>query len=579
MAHSNPYTDMPVFLSKENDAHDDAAQTISASHDGDIPPVPTMPASYPEPNHNLDSAQLPLPGHYGPLPFHQESTVRSNERSAPRQHQFVAPPQATSSSNHGRSVPRQYGFSTPSQATSPSRERSAPRRGELSTPSQATSISPERSFVIDEPRGRPETRTQRPQTEDESSPRRKASKPAKRSQSPIKRLLGFGKNTPSKDPKPAHANKIEPTPGSNAKRSLRDWSYKIKHGFLASEQAEQERENHMEDYNASKPALSVQPPSTFPISLDPSYQARLQADLELMIVITANRFLMKEAQADRLPRYKVDKFRRHWESRNLAQVIEYQFDMATQRAIILDNIETLTFSGEIADNPLLHAATFQAWGSMIYEMQVRTFCVGDSVIRKWLNDAQRILEMLGAPYITFSMFDKMSTKALLVINHRQRLARARDADESNSATPDVGDKNRQHTRNISDSSYVFRPQVHKRSISNDSYVHGLYGSMEAQLEALDASLHGAPHALDAGSSSRGGSRQTSGAQSQHMQWDVITPAPSVGSQAYEAIRTLPRDAYEESRGGRLGLMRNATPAPGNDSFARQSPSRMGVREV
>jgi hypothetical protein len=69
-----------------------------------------------------------------------------------------------------------------------------------------------------------------------------SSKYPKRSRSPVKRLLALAKNTPTKEPKtpstvktPAPYEAKTPTvPSSTKKHSLKQWSDKIRHGFLVS---------------------------------------------------------------------------------------------------------------------------------------------------------------------------------------------------------------------------------------------------------------------------------------------------------------------------------------------------------
>lgn len=331
---------------------------------------------------------------------------------------------------------------------------------------------------------------------------RSPSKPSKRSRSPVKRLLGIGKSTPAKDQPNNRAR--EPTPGSSAKRSLKDWGSRLKNGFVTFDANEVDHETQMENYSQQASEIKVLPAQSFPISLDPSYQARLTADLELMLVISANRFLLREAKAGRISSLSIAKVRRNWEEKNRAQVVEYQFDQGTQRALILENLGSVRFCGEVAENSIALTAALHAWGVMANEMYVRTFCAGDSVIRKWLNDIPRIFEMLGAPYVTFQTFEKMQMKTLLVIGNRQRLAREA-AGEVKPSTNNQSVSSRSRSRQPSNNG-------HSRNVSNDSYIQGVYGNMDAQIRALDA--------LPAERSQ----------SPEH--WPTIVPAPSVGSLAH-----------------------------------------------
>ncbi|ETN42280.1 uncharacterized protein HMPREF1541_04221 [Cyphellophora europaea CBS 101466] len=536
----NPYSDAPILVSAPSTyAPRNIVQHFGEELDSEVTPVPKLPGSHSDPyTDELSTAGLPAHGHYGPSMY-----VHTSSSASPKQ-PFLQQRVAAVSSRAGLS----------SNIEQPSTD-------------------------LEESRGRMKARAQTPVHQNESSPLsvRSPPKPAKRSQSPMKRLLGLGKKTPVKDPKRSTSGTRDPTPGSSAKKSLKEWSHKIKHGFLAADMEEQQHESHMEDYATGKSAPELLAPSTFPISLDPSYQARLQADLEMMLVISANRFLVREAEQKRISRTSIDKFRHDWESKNLAQVVEYQFDMRTQRALILDNLRTIEFCGSIARDPVALTAALHAWGVMANEMLVRTFCVGDSVIRKWLNDSQRILEMLDAPPITFAMFDKMFTKALLVIKQRQQMAIEYNAEtEANSASEQSEGHARSHSRNPSESSYAFRLRGHNRSVSNDSYIHGLYGSMAAQLEALEATP--SEHVPSSRTVNIDYGPNTI-PQPRVQHWDAVTAIPNASSSALETSNSATRETFDKSRGNRDSPRRRATPAARADPFDRRSPSRGGIREV
>ena len=243
--------------------------------------------------------------------------------------------------------------------------------------------------------------------------------------------------------------------------------------------AEAYQEAYIEQSAPDNSEEQVLPPQTFPISLDPSYQSRLIADLELMIVISANRFLVRQARTGRITSSSIAQVRRGWEANNRAQVVEYQFDQTTQLGLIITNLATVKFCGEVAMDLVALNAALYAWRSMAREMSIRTFCAGDSVIRKWLNDVPRIFDMLGAPFITFQTFEKIQTKTLLVIGQRQRMASEASIEAKDPNIASLSIRSRQ-------ASNFSQNGGHSRNVSNDSYLGGLYGSMEAQLNAIDA---------------------------------------------------------------------------------------------
>ena len=50
---------------------------------------------------------------------------------------------------------------------------------------------------------------------------------------------------------------------------------------------------------------------------------------------------------------------------------------------------------------------------------MRTFCTPDPVIKKQLKDGYKVLEMLGAPLVTFLAFQEIQVKVLGIIKDEQ----------------------------------------------------------------------------------------------------------------------------------------------------------------
>lgn len=159
--------------------------------------------------------------------------------------------------------------------------------------------------------------------------------------------------------------------------------------------------------------------STFPISLDPPTQAKLYSEMELMLCVTANKFLLEQYQARRMSVESVTKVTNFWTSKNRPQVVQFQFDQATQRDLVLYNIRTFKFHGECAVDPVILNSTLHNWKAVSKEMSIRTFCYPDSVIRKHMHDVHKILEMLGAPFVTFLAFQELQVNALSVMKRVQ----------------------------------------------------------------------------------------------------------------------------------------------------------------
>ncbi|KAE8385592.1 hypothetical protein BDV23DRAFT_176147 [Aspergillus alliaceus] len=154
------------------------------------------------------------------------------------------------------------------------------------------------------------------------------------------------------------------------------------------------------------------PQSSVPISLSPPVQAVLYSELEVMICVSANAFLVQQYKEGRLSGESIKKIKDFWGSKNRPQVVEFQFDQATQRRLISENKKSLRFHAESSTNPVLLSSNLHNWKAIVKEMSVRTFCAPDSVIRKHLHDVYKLLDMLGAPVATLVVFQKLHMRTL-----------------------------------------------------------------------------------------------------------------------------------------------------------------------
>ncbi|SLM40222.1 hypothetical protein LPUS_10967 [Lasallia pustulata] len=235
---------------------------------------------------------------------------------------------------------------------------------------------------------------------------------AKRARSPIKRMFGengwLGRSASMKE---------FPTDQSH-KAGLKTWGEKLK----------QRVEDLTDDFTKLIPnpfhhntsPVKYRNTSKFSVSLDPPTQAKLYSEVELMICATANQYLMTQRREGRMSVDSLVQIMKFWRSKNRPQVIEFQFDQLTQRDLVLYNLKSFRFYGSNAENPLSLNAMMLSWKSMAKEMSVRTFCAPDSVVRKHMHDCYKILEMLGAPLVTFLAFQEIQVRALATMRDEQR---------------------------------------------------------------------------------------------------------------------------------------------------------------
>jgi hypothetical protein len=266
---------------------------------------------------------------------------------------------------------------------------------------------------------------------------------------------------------------------------------------------------------ASPKEVGITPPSfaSIPsVSLDPPYQAKAYSEMELMICVTANKYLTQEAAAGRVSAESIAKVSMYWSSKNRPRVIEFQYDQATQRDLILYNLTTLKFHGESGESPLVLNATMHGWKTMAKEMSVRTFCAPDSAVRKHMHDAYKILEMLGVPFVTFLAFQELQLKTLAKIND---------------AAKKIEEKRREERR---------------KEIEGGAETYS-----KSSREAASQSQH---------------SRKTSGEECQYQHFRKASREEGktkqhmrkISKEGREMEKDVVKDFRENSRGGRLGLM-------------------------
>lgn len=154
-----------------------------------------------------------------------------------------------------------------------------------------------------------------------------------------------------------------------------------------------------------------------------------------MICVTANTFLVRQYEAGRISEESIKKVTNFWGSKNRPQVVEFQFDQATQRRLILSNIRTLSFDGESSTNPILLHSNLHNWKAVVKEMSVRTFCAPDSAIRKHMHDIHKLLEMLGAHDATLLAFEELQMSTLALMRQRRQMNYDLERSNSNFSAP------------------------------------------------------------------------------------------------------------------------------------------------
>lgn len=142
-------------------------------------------------------------------------------------------------------------------------------------------------------------------------------------------------------------------------------------------------------------------------SMDAQTQAKLYSELEVMICSTANAFILHQYYDGRVSQHSIDKVNAAWNAKNNHHVVEFRYDQATQRDLILDNRRNMEFTGDSSRFPITLQSNLLQWKKIAREMTIRTFCLPDCAIRKHLYDLRKIIEMMNPSLETLRTFEDL----------------------------------------------------------------------------------------------------------------------------------------------------------------------------
>lgn len=177
--------------------------------------------------------------------------------------------------------------------------------------------------------------------------------------------------------------------------------------------------------------------SVLSVSLGPPEQARILMEVELMIVHTANSFLMNQFSQGRMAVDSIKKTVDAWKNRGRPTVIEFMYDQATQRDLVAINQHNFRFHGERAGDSARINSMLYTWKMVASQMAIRTFCNADTIILKLLFDIEMIIELLGARDAILLRLQQIRSAA----NERMRLARQQKDNENTQDNPAGRDRN------------------------------------------------------------------------------------------------------------------------------------------
>jgi hypothetical protein len=147
-------------------------------------------------------------------------------------------------------------------------------------------------------------------------------------------------------------------------------------------------------------------------------------ELELSLVLTANAFLNAQWDGARMDLDSLKKVFNDWQAKGRLRVIQFMYDQATQRELVVANKDTFRFHGETAGDDIRISSMLYNWKQVANTMAIRTFSDPDTVILKLLFDIEQILELLGATQAVMLKLQQIRYQ----VNESIRFARQREID-------------------------------------------------------------------------------------------------------------------------------------------------------
>ncbi|KAK3684208.1 hypothetical protein B0T22DRAFT_444158 [Podospora appendiculata] len=137
-------------------------------------------------------------------------------------------------------------------------------------------------------------------------------------------------------------------------------------------------------------------PRSLAISLDPRDQGLLYCELEFILVMALNDYILAQFNAGRLETDKLRKVSESWQRKGRPKVVGFRYDLETQLELIGLHVNDFKFYGQVA-SPVAISGIIEMMKVDARALRIRTFCHPDTVIAKQLGDAQILFNLLGCP--------------------------------------------------------------------------------------------------------------------------------------------------------------------------------------
>ncbi|KAK4197934.1 hypothetical protein QBC40DRAFT_179899, partial [Triangularia verruculosa] len=120
------------------------------------------------------------------------------------------------------------------------------------------------------------------------------------------------------------------------------------------------------------------------ISLTPREQSLIYCELDYVIAAALNDYIVSQLNCGRVDLTIMKKISDDWAKRGLAKVTGFRYDIETQLSILRAHIEVFKFYGNQATTLPAMFGVIDSMKNSAREMRVRTYCLPDVVIAKWM---------------------------------------------------------------------------------------------------------------------------------------------------------------------------------------------------
>ncbi|KAK0667885.1 hypothetical protein QBC41DRAFT_253349 [Cercophora samala] len=132
------------------------------------------------------------------------------------------------------------------------------------------------------------------------------------------------------------------------------------------------------------PPAYVPRQSQLVISLTPREQSLIYCELDFVIAEALHDYIMSQLQHGRVDLNIVKKTADEWAKKGLPKVKGFRYDIDTQLSILRGHIEVFKFYGNAATTVPSMLGIIDTMKTTAREMRIRTYCVPDVVIGKWI---------------------------------------------------------------------------------------------------------------------------------------------------------------------------------------------------